>query len=224
MQNEKNEATQMENSQSSQQESKSKSENPSTLSTSEQSNQDVKNLRDLERNRIIFLALLDAAMRYRQEYFRDESEVYYEMLLAATEQKEKELGAKADRGWRRRADKINEETALKFYKKQEDFNKSCYKEIDSIVERMEEKFKLRFDNYATGFALMCEEFLKAKNTTELLTLAKLYNQGLLDTVFEQVRKEKDEKNNNGSDSAIGDSELQEEQPTADVEQPTASAE
>lgn len=153
-------------------------------------------------------------MRYRQEYFREEAEQYHDMLMTMTYEKKKEL-KNVDRGWDRRMSRKNNELAFEFFKKSEAFNKECYKQIERITENMDEKFKVRFDNYATGFALMCEEFLKAKNTTEMLTLAKLYNQGLMDSVFTEVRAQKENEKNNSSNVSPDSDGLQEEQQSAD---------
>ena len=56
---------------------------------------------------------------------------------------------------------------ITFKNKQEAFNREAYKKIEEVVGQMPTSFKYNFDNYATGFALLMEEFLKAKNTTEL---------------------------------------------------------
>lgn len=135
---------------------------------------------------MIFLALLDAAMRYREGYFREDIEAYDIHLQASL------MNAKLDdRGSLRRGKAKCDNMLIQFKNKQEEFNRIAYKKVEEIVEQMGVGFKNNFDNYATGFGILAEEFLKAKNTTELLTVCKLYNQGLMENTFAEIRKQRE---------------------------------
>lgn len=127
-------------------------------------------------------------MRYREGYWREDIEAF---------KKEQELKAdfEADakeRGWRKRHQKKIDAMTLHYRQKQEGLNKSIYEYIENIISRLGTEAKIGFDNYATGCAKMIEEYVKAKNTVEILTVCTLYNQGLMDDVFEATRKHKGE--------------------------------
>ena len=135
---------------------------------------------------MIFLALLDAAMRYREGYFREDIEAYDVHLQTSL------INAKLDdRGSLRRGKEKCKNMLINFKNKQEEFNRIAYKKVEEVVEQMSPGFKYNFDNYATGFGILAEEFLKAKNTTELLTVCKLYNQGLMENTFAEIRKQRE---------------------------------
>lgn len=140
---------------------------------------------------MIFLALLDAAMRYREGYFREDIEAYDLHLQASL------LNAKLDdRGSLRRGKAKCQTMLINFKNKQEEFNRIAYKKVEEVVDQMGPGFKYNFDNYATGFGILAEEFLKAKNTTELLTVCKLYNQGLMENTFAEIRKQRENEKTN----------------------------
>lgn len=174
------------------------------------------------RNRVIFLALLDAAMRYREGYFREELEEYKDYLEGMVEVKMKDAKEKVtagktlnERGTRRRIEKQHQDMYINLKNKKEKFNAASYKEIENIVSEMPHASRSNFDNYATGFGLLCEELLKAKNTTELLTVCKLYNQGLMDATFAQIKKQRENEktiptDNNEHSAPVNDT-VQEEQ-------------
>lgn len=77
---------------------------------------------------------------------------------------------------------------IEFKNKQERLNREMDNLVKSITSVMTEEYKQKFDNYVTGLSMIVEEFMVAKNTKELITLAKRYNQGLLDSVFHQPVK------------------------------------
>lgn len=180
-----------------------KNEESQTKNLQELSPEEMKS-QAVEKNRIIFLALLDSAMRYREGYFREEQEDYKNYLEGQVEVKIKDakdnLGygkTLNERGTRRKIEKHHEELLITFKNKKERFNANCYKEIESIVNEMPPAYRSRFDNYATGFGLMCEELLQAKNTSEILTVCKLYNQGMMDNTFAEIRKQREEATRTG---------------------------
>lgn len=157
---------------------------------------------------MIFLALLDASMRYREGYFREDIEAYAAHLQASLSTAKLD-----DRGSLRRGKAKCDSMLIQFKNKQEEFNRIAYKKVEEVVDQMTPSFKHNFDNYATGFGILAEEFLKAKNTTHLLTVCKLYNQGLMDESFAEIEKKQNEKEIiitdgdnsrlNGNDTIVG---------------------
>jgi len=199
---------------------------------------------------MIFLALLEAAMRYREGSYREEIDVYeksirdasderYQLFVHAVENNPKNKGRKVDAGMKRRweRDYDRKKTNLVAVARgdAEKFNTIMYNELVGTVKRFTPQTQVAFDNYSTSYAVLMEEMVKAKNTTELLTVAKMYNNGDFDKTFEQVRElnkkqKEDEKNNANvanSDSNDGN-ELPQENSNADesaattAEQPTAN--
>lgn len=59
--------------------------------------------------------------------------------------------------------------------------------IDNLEKMLSPEAKIKFDNYSTAYALMCEELVKAKNTTEIIAICKAYNDGYLENVFSQAK-------------------------------------
>lgn len=171
--------------------------------TSKQSPQEEQKSTLTEKRRMIFLALLDAAMRYREGYFREEIEgyvVHVESLrgqqLELTKSKLTKGQVLNERIFNRRFDEKAKSMIVNFKNKQEEFNRIAYKKIEEVVENMSPDFKYRFDNYTTGFGILMEEFMAAKNTTELLTICKLYNQGLMESTFAEIRKKRENEKEN----------------------------
>lgn len=169
------------------------------------------NLRNIGVRRMIFLALLDASMRYREGYFREDIEQYIEHLengrnFELQKTKDKLLSGMNlnERAWHRAFDKRVETLVVNYKLKQEQFNRTAYKKVEEIVEQMGASFKYNFDNYATGFGLLAEEFIKAKNTTELLTVCKLYNQGLMESTFAEIRKQRENEKTSSIDESRSD--------------------
>lgn len=147
---------------------------------------------------MIFLALLDAAMRYREGYFREDIETYAEHIESMRGEQLKETEGKLANGqllntrvFHRRFDEKMKTMIINFKNKQEEFNRVAYKKVEEVVNHTGPAFKQQFDNYATGFGILAEEFLRAKNTTELLTVCKLYNQGLMENTFAEIRKQRE---------------------------------
>lgn len=142
-------------------------------------------------------------MRYREGYFREEIEEYADNIEASRKSFMDDARAGLTKGQilneraaNRRFDSKAEHMVVTFKNKQEAFNREAYKKIEEVVGQMPTSFKYNFDNYATGFALLMEEFLKAKNTTELLTVCKLYNQGLMDETFNKIKEERENEKSN----------------------------
>lgn len=134
---------------------------------------------EFNKMRIISLALLEASNRYREAFYREEADFMMDRMnkmfmpqisklpFSKREKKERELIA----------------ANVKFRQDLKKFTDDCYKEISRLTKELSKESAVRFDNYATGFAVLMEEFLKAKNTTELLTVCQIYNAGKMDEVF-----------------------------------------
>lgn len=139
---------------------------------------------------MISLGLLEAGMRYREAYFRDDIKDYTVMCQDECDKAVKLYKDKnhSDKGLAKRLQSRTDLTVQKFKNEQEAFNRTVYSHINRVVDRMPEITQVGFDNFATGFGLLLEEFLKAKNTTDLLTLARGYNMGLLDSVLEILNR------------------------------------
>jgi len=162
-------------------------------------------------------------MRYREGYFREEIEEYSDNIHASRESYMSDVKSKLTKGQtlnvratNRKFDDKAEYMVNVFRNKQEAFNRDAYKKIEEVIGKMPLAFKANFDNYATGFGLLMEEFLKAKNTTELLTVCKLYNGGSMDEVFNQIKQQREDEKvkiitNDSSDNAIESNIMQEEQ-------------
>lgn len=152
-------------------------------------------------NKVVYLALLDAAMRYREATWREDIIVfegqYKQMLpqkwegfrIAYKSKFDREPDGGVKRNWERDMErKIKNEVDV-FRKEIEAFNRQAYKEVEKVVKVMSKKGQVDFDNYATGFGLLMEEFMSARNTTEMLTICRLYNAGKFDDAFDQALKE-----------------------------------
>lgn len=149
---------------------------------------------------MISLALLEASMRYREGYFREDIDAYAAHLESMREGNMKDTKEKVEsqkgrlnvKAFNKNFDKKASHLHIEYKNKQEAFNRTAYKKIEEIVGMMPGGFQTRFDNYVTGFGMLAEEFLKAKNTTQLLTVCKLYNQGAMDSIFADIEKKRAE--------------------------------
>lgn len=140
-------------------------------------------------------------MRYREATWREDLIIYegeYRTMLpqkwegfriAYKSKFNREPDASVKRNWERDMDrKIKNEVDV-LRSDIEKFNSQAYKEVEKVTKRMSEKGQIDFDNYATGFGVLMEEFVNAKNTTQLLAVCKMYNNGSFDDAFRQVDEE-----------------------------------
>jgi hypothetical protein len=183
--------------------------------------------------KLIFFALLEAAMRYRESYFREEHEAFQNnetRLLDAMLVNEKLSFTQRNKLEKKSMNVIVEHELL-----QRSFNKAMYDELEAYKGSLNKVTKVAFDNYATAYGLVCEKLQRAKNTTHFLTICELYNSGTFDKdLQEAIQQGKTEELNNKyenkneiqtgthstndhSDSSISASndQLQEEGPAAD---------
>ncbi len=156
---------------------------------------------EIEKFRIISIGLFEAAMRYREAYYREDIEAFKAGQKLPDETMTKAFST--DRGAKRRYMEKLDLKALTYKNDQERFNKTVYDHINSVTDGMRPTDQIGFDNYATGFGLIMEEFLKAKNTTDLISIMKGFNMGLLDSVIELIKPEKNEKEKSTDEGSGG---------------------
>lgn len=160
----------------------------SASQNSEESNETKENLSkdeqetSLQRQRIISLAMFEGGMRFREGFWREDVEAYGNMVRETIYKNTTEK-TKSDRGWRRRTEEKVKSLIFDYERKQQIINQKIYSLVDCSTSGLTEHAKKGFDNYVVGLSMCIEEFLKAKNTTQMLTLMKLYNNGNLDGVF-----------------------------------------
>lgn len=147
-----------------------------------------------------FVTLLEAMMRYREATWRDDVIVYENTLKEGiqpaydqwiinykTKFKRDPDGATI-RNWNRDVERSIKNKVEVFTSDCEIFNKACYKMIERVTAAMSDAGKVSFDNFATGVGMVVEEYVKASNTTQFLTVCKLFNQGYFDSVFAEIEK------------------------------------
>jgi hypothetical protein len=137
------------------------------------------------RYKMIFLALLESAMRYRDAYEQEELEIYSSQLINDVD---KHISEKKLNGTRER--KISEKVRGAVLNKKlelEKFSSMAHKEIGVVRKTFNNNIDDIFDRYATGFGLMIEHYLNAKNGGDLLALCNAYNKGLLDDVIAAMK-------------------------------------
>lgn len=151
--------------------------------------------------RLLSLAFAEACMRFREGHWREDVDDY----RLFCEETMRNYDGKRDKGWEKRAQEKVDHMVIEFKHKQETLNRSIYSVIEQVNGRLSEENKKRFDDYVAGISILVEGFLSAKNTTELLTLVNLYNEGLLDSVFEKFKTTRNEINNQNSNVSTDDS-------------------
>lgn len=149
-------------------------------------------------------------MRYKEAFYRDELEDLEETLrnVRSSQKQMARQFVEGDKGNRkfnefefeRKYDRSAKNIVLNAKNEAEKFNILAYKEIENVTKNMGPSLYNRFDNYATGFGVLAEEFVKAKNTTEILTVMKIYNAGKLDDLFSTIKNQQDEKEEQPEDN------------------------
>lgn len=143
--------------------------------------------------KIVFFALLEAAMRYREGYWRDEQEEFEKDSLAIFEENAKGLNFSQYKKKHNATLGIIGDREVAQLK----FNKAMYDELENLTKTYSPSGKVAFDNYATAYGLVAEYLQKAKNTTEFLTICQLYNSGTFDKdLQEAIQRGKTEELNN----------------------------
>ncbi len=148
-------------------------------------NQEINHQIQTNTYRMVFYALLEAAMRYRESYFRDDFDTYYEGLKKANQ---KPLENAKSHSEERKIISFIKGKQLNFEQKQKKLNDTLYAAIKELEDSLSPAGKTAFDNYSTAYGLMADELAKAKNTTEILTVCKLYNSGAMDSTFDELKK------------------------------------
>lgn len=140
------------------------------------------------RMRVVSMALLDAAMRYREGHYREDTKVlegfWREAMISEVKAKLSVHELPSTR--KKQIEKIIEKKVKTHIKEQEAFGKKVYGYIDSITANMSKDAQVGFDNYATAFGILADNLEKAKNTTQLLTMVQMYNNGSFDEMFDKI--------------------------------------
>jgi len=188
------------------QESKQNEVKPKKLNESS-ADESLKKNQDLMR--LTSLTLIDAAMGYREMFWREDVEAQLDILIENAKITDRDNAATR----KRVMDKVKG-LNLNFKNKQENLNKTCYAIIEDYTKHFNESQSRAFENMRVAFGLMAEEIINSKDRTELLTITRLYNQGKLDFIFEHIKNQENEKDNhpnaNGADDSINT--VQEERP------------
>lgn len=128
--------------------------------------------------RVAFYALLEAAMRYREGFWREDVETYkqahldqLEATIASAKKNNKELQASFVKGELR---KITAKS-LDFKLRQEKLNKAMYGAIEDLEKQFTPSSKDAFDRYAAAFGDLVEELLKTDNISGLIEHCRAYN-------------------------------------------------
>ena len=169
-----------------------------------------KNNQDLMR--LTSLILIDAAMGYREMFWREDVEKHLDILLSDAKIIDQDTAATRKRIMDK-AKGLN----LNFKQKQEQLNKTAYSFIEDYTKHLSEAQYKAFENMRVAFGLMAEEIISSKDRTELLTVARLYNQGKIDFIFEHIKnKDNNEKNNGTTDGIDSNGTVQQEQQSTDT--------
>lgn len=142
--------------------------------------------------KLVFFALLESASRYREAYFRDEITAFEEAAWKEFEYQKKYVLKTHTQV--RKAEMFASDAIATLRAKLAIFNEAMDKELKTITAQFTDTGLKNFDNYATAYGLMAEELQKAKNTTDLLTICRLYNQGTFDKILADARAMKDNLN------------------------------
>lgn len=158
--------------------------------TEQEQEQEDKNVL-INRMRVISIALFDAGMRFREGHYREDEAIIREHTKSTIEAE-----VKKDKGvieipasYKKQIEKAVEKEMKIYNKRQDNFGKHLYGYIDGITANMTPEAQKGFDNYATAFGMLADELQKAKNTTQLITLVKLYNEGTFDELFKKTKDE-----------------------------------
>lgn len=140
---------------------------------------------DTNKAKLLFYTLLECAMRYREGYWREEHEKYAEeMHKGASEEM-----SKHDRAKRRRIERSVVESLERRLRGIEHVNGIIYNELDKLKASYSADADRVFDNFTTAFALAAEELEKADNTTHMLAVMRLYNEGYFKDISEHIINE-----------------------------------
>lgn len=153
----------------------------------------------LDNAAFLSVLMIDGAMRFRSVFVDEEIEANNKI----TNEINKQLNRDKPNGWESMA-KRNVINNNVFKARQEKTNEALMSVIEAHTKNLSEQERKEFDGFVIGIKIMIEEFMEAKNSQEIITLVKLYNQGMLDGVFEKFKPKNDENNQNlnSNDSTI----------------------
>lgn len=164
---------------------------PSATTDTQAAGSKSKKSTGFDHNKMIFLVLLEAAMRARESYFRNEIEIFNDIQKQAFEAycEKNKIGFSKKQKMLTRMHAENSAHENDYVK----FNTLVYAEIDRNVKKEFQATGTPFDNYSASWGKAAEEFVKAKNTTEMLTLMQSYNLGIFDESIAEMKKNAEQK-------------------------------
>lgn len=141
-------------------------------------------------HRVIFYALLEQAMRFREHFWREEMEDYWKMV-EQTKDTVNHISEKSFSARKKQMDKI-QNAGAEFQRRQEEFNRVAYATIERMENGLSPENKVRFDNYSTSYGLAAEELARAENTTDFLTVCRLYNEGYFNEMLKAAAAKREQ--------------------------------
>lgn len=134
--------------------------------------------------KLVSIALLEAALRYRQGFYIEESERFEETVMAEFKAHKNYKHP----GWARKWESFYKKQALDYRNKQETFNKTLEKEIKVLTDSLKESSLKKFDDFSTSFGLIAEELLKAKSKKDFHIICQMYNMGYMEQALKEIKE------------------------------------
>jgi hypothetical protein len=155
---------------------------------------------ELLKYKISFYAMLEGAMRFYESFKREQREDYKQYVESIQETK------KVNRRERKKADKISQQLIKDYERKEKTFENFMVNKLERFQQTLNEKGEEAFDLKSTFYSEVCLDLMKVKNFKEIHALIKMYNDGMFDQIFEDLRKqrEKEEKENDNVLQENGD--------------------
>lgn len=129
---------------------------------------------------MLFMLLIEAAMRHREAFFREEMDAYRTGMRTAFDSVSGQF--KTMKELKKHKSAMNREIAENDTREMK-FNGMIYHKIDQVERTLSPDVRTSFDNLATAFSIMAENLIEARNSTELLTVMRLYTEGYFDTLL-----------------------------------------
>lgn len=141
----------------------------------------------IKRSKLLFVALMDAAMRHREAFWREELENANLAVPTPDHIKVNQITRKQRRHLDRWKDKVSKQ--IKTHKTQETkaFNSMAYQMIDHYAKAGTEATQARYDNLVALLSGMTERIFETKNPVELMVVIDMYHAGYFDEVLKAAK-------------------------------------
>lgn len=195
--------------QASQNSAESVSKAPEVEISSEEQERNRLEKQMLDNAAFLSVLMIDGAMRFRSVFVDEEIEANNRL----TNEVNKQLNRDKPNGWESMAKRnlINNNV---FKARQEKTNEALLSVIEAHTKNLNEEERKQFDGFVIGIKIMIEEFMEAKNSAEIITLVKLYNQGMLNGIFEKFKPKNNENENPNSTDSNGANDVVQENNSA----------